>query len=493
MTAVAAVYTTLALCVLAYFVLANTSYLVLLVLAWNDVARQRSRAVFAGHGQALASPLTPPVSVVLPAHNEERAIVESVRAILALRYPAVEIIVVDDGSTDRTLERLDETFGLSPVPRVVPADVPTTGQIRSVHLCRTMGRRLVVVRKDKGGKTDALNTGLNVARNPLVCMVDADTLLDADALLRVVKPFTDDPERMVASGGVVRAANGSHVHSGRIVDLRMPRIGSQLLPAMQVVEYLRAFLFGRTGWSRLDSLVVISGAFGLFRRDVLIEIGGLDPTSMTEDAELVVRLHRRLREANRDYRIKFVSEPVAWTEVPANTATLARQRRRWHRGLVEIAWRHRRMLFNPRYGRVGLVAMPHMVVIELLAPVVELGGLALIVVGVAAEIVAGLAGVRLDLVSGEFTLLFLVTGYGYGLILSLAAIAAEEFSFHRYPRWRDLGAMLVAAACENFGLRQLTAWWRLQGGWAAVRRRSPVWGDMTRLGFETGTPQGGPE
>jgi cellulose synthase/poly-beta-1,6-N-acetylglucosamine synthase-like glycosyltransferase len=259
---------------------------------------------------------------------------------------------------------------------------------------------------------------------------------------------------------------------------------------MQVVEYLRAFLFGRTGWSRIGALTVISGAFGLFRRDVVVEVGGLDPTCVSEDADLVLRMHRHLHEAGRDYRVVFVSDPVAWTEVPASHAALARQRRRWHRGLTEIAWRNRRMIFNPRYGRVGVLALPNMLLVELVAPIVELAGLLLVAVGVALEVGVRLAGGELDLISTQFAVLFLITGYGYGLILSLAAIAAEELSYHRYPRWRDLGAMLAAAAVETFGLRQMVAWWQLQGTWAALRRTSPVWGDMARLGFET-PAQGG--
>jgi cellulose synthase/poly-beta-1,6-N-acetylglucosamine synthase-like glycosyltransferase len=247
-----------------------------------------------------------------------------------------------------------------------------------VHVARGNPETLTVVRKTNGGKADALNVGINLARHPLVCMVDADSLLDPDALLSVAKPFGDDPLRAAACGGVVRIANGCKVLGGRVVDVRMP--GPWLL-RIQVVEYLRAFLMGRTGWSRLGGLVVISGAFGIFRRDLVVRIGGMAHDTIGEDAELVVRLHHYLRERGEDYRVIFVAEPVSWSEAPSRLRVLGRQRRRWHRGIAEILSKHRRMIGNPRYGRIGVIALPYYVVFELLAPFVELSALVLLPLG----------------------------------------------------------------------------------------------------------------
>jgi cellulose synthase/poly-beta-1,6-N-acetylglucosamine synthase-like glycosyltransferase len=242
------------------------------------------------------------------------------------------------------------------------------------------------------------------------------------------------------------------------------------------MEYLRAFLLGRTGWSRLDSLLIISGAFGLFRRDLVVEVGGLDPETLGEDAELVVRLHRHLRKSRRDYRLVFVGEPVCWTEIPSSLRVLSRQRRRWSRGLAELLWKHRAMLGNPRYGRVGLLGLPYYVAFEALAPIVELGGLLAVLVGLGA-----------GLVDWTFGVLFLLVAIGYGVFLSLAALAVEEFTFHRYPRWGDLGIALAAALLENIGYRQLHAWWRLRGLLAMLRGRPSHWGTMPRAGFDTHT------
>jgi cellulose synthase/poly-beta-1,6-N-acetylglucosamine synthase-like glycosyltransferase len=463
--------------ILAYFVLINTSYLVLIVLAWLEFAHHLRRVPFAGHEETYRSQLTQPVSVLVPAHNESAGIVQSVQAMLALRYPVFEVIVIDDGSTDDTFERLNDEYDLVEVPRVIPDSVPTRGAVLSVHMPRVRPEPLVVVRKENGGKTDAVNTGINVAQYPLVCMVDADSILDPQALLSVAKPFADDPLHVVAAGGVIRVANGCTVLAGRIVDVRMPR---QWLPRIQVVEYLRAFLLGRTGWSRVGGLLVISGAFGLFRRDVLLEIGGLDHDTIGEDAELVVRLHKHLRQRRRDYRVVFVAEPVSWSEAPSSLRVLARQRRRWHRGIAEIIGKHRGMIGRPKYGRIGLLALPYYVIFELIAPIVELAGVVLVPLGL-----------WLGAVNGPFAIRFVLVAYGYALLVNLIALTVEEYSFHRYGRWNDLVAAVLASVMENFGYRQLTAFWRVQGLWSAIRRSQPVWGTMQRQGFSTDASSAG--
>ncbi len=274
---------------------------------------------------------------------------------------------------------------------------------------------------------------------------------------------------MVAAGGVIRAVNGCRVKGGRVLEVRMP--GSPLAD-IQVLEYLRAFHLGRAGWSRINALLLISGAFGVFRRDALTSVGGLDANSIGEDFELVMRLHRTLRKQRKPYRVTFLTEPICWTEVPSTVPVLRRQRTRWHRGLWETLWAYRGMLFNPRYGRLGLVAVPYYWIFELIAPLLELVGLVLIALGFA-----------LGLVSWQYFLLFMLVAYAYAIIVTLAAVTVEELSFHKYPRWRDLGITLVAAVLENLGYRQLTAWWRLEGWFAALTRREQKWGTMTRSGF----------
>ncbi|UQU62902.1 glycosyltransferase family 2 protein [Couchioplanes caeruleus] len=458
------------LAIFGYFVALNSSYLLLMVMAGLEFGRHLRRVPFAGADDMFRSPLTLPVSVIVPAYNEGASIVAAVQAMTALRYPRYEVVVVDDGSSDDTFEQLRAHFDLVEVPRVVPAEVPYRSQVLSVHVARANPQTLTVVRKTNGGKADALNVGINLARHPLVCMVDADSVLDPDALLSVAKPFGDDPLRVAACGGVVRIANGCRVVGGRVVDVRMPR---QWLVRVQVVEYLRAFLMGRTGWSRLGGLVVISGAFGVFRRDLVVAVGGMDPDTIGEDAELVVRLHNHLRATRRhDYRVIFVAEPVSWSEAPATLRVLGRQRRRWHRGIAEILRKHRRMILNPRYGRIGLLALPYYVLFELLAPFVELAAVVLLPLGL-----------WIDAVDVGFFWRFVLVAYGYGLLVSLVSLFIEEVSFHRYPRWSDMARGVAAAVLENFGYRQVLAVWQIAGVLGAVRGRRAVWGAMQRQGF----------
>ena len=456
--------------VMAYFVLINTSYLVLIVLGgleFRSYLRGRKTVV-----DTLGGELTPGVSVIVPAHNEEAGIVTSVKALLSLRYPGHEIVVVDDGSTDGTFARLQEAFDLVELPRDVPQDIPVRAKVLGQYVPRDGRTRLIVVRKENSGRSEASNVGVNAATEPLVAMIDADSILEPDALLRVAKPFADDPTRVIATGGTIRPVNGCRVVAGRIVSVAMPR---PWMPRIQVVEYLRAFLVGRTGWSRFGGLILISGAFGLYRRDTFVEAGGLDPDSIGEDFELVLRMHKLMRDAKADYRVEFVPEPVSWTEVPSTFRVLRNQRRRWHRGLWETLWQYRGMLFRPRYGRVGVVALPYYWLFELVAPLLELYGLVIVPLALV-----------LDAINVPFALLFLVLAYGYAIFVTLAAMAMEEWAFHRHSRWRDLGVGLVSSVLENFGFRQLTVWWRLEGWWASLRGKRQVWGVMTRTGFNEG-------
>jgi cellulose synthase/poly-beta-1,6-N-acetylglucosamine synthase-like glycosyltransferase len=455
--------------VLLYGVALNASYLLLIGLAAFDALHYFRRLPYSGDQDVFANPLTPAISIIVPAFNEQETIVDCLHGLLNLHYPQYELIIVDDGSTDETFERLRRELDLVHTPKVIRHDVPTVGCTQSVHIPRH-GEPVTVIRKVNAGKANGSNAGINAARFPLICFIDADSILDKDALLHVVKPFVEDPGHVVATGGCVRVANGSVVSHGEIVDARMPR---GWLARIQVIEYLRAFLMGRAGWSRLRGLLIISGAFGLFRRDVLVEVGGYDSACAGEDAELVARLHHHLRRARRRYEIVFIAEPVCWTEVPSTFRDLGDQRRRWSRGLAETLTKHRAMAANPRYGRMGLVVIPYFVLFELLTPIVEVTGIAAVTLGLA-----------LGVVNVPFALLFFTVWIGFGVLLSITALAIEEFSYHRYRRWRDFGLGLAAALLENVGFRQLHAWWRLQGLLNWVIGHPLHWRSLERHGFD---------
>ncbi|HSO01640.1 MAG TPA: glycosyltransferase family 2 protein, partial [Gaiellaceae bacterium] len=422
--------------------------------------------------ESFASPLTPPISILLPAYNEEAGVVESITSLLNLRYPEFEIIVVNDGSKDGTIGRLREAFDLVPVRKALRQEI-ATAPVRAAYVSRRQ-RNLWVVDKENGGKADALNAGVNAARYPYVCAIDADAVLEEEALLRVSTPILDDPDLVVATGGIVRIANGCVVDRGRIVSVGLPR---SRLATLQVIEYFRAFLIGRIGWSRLNALLIISGAFGLFRRSLVTEVGGYATDTVGEDVELVVRLHRHLRERGEEYRIEFVPDPVCWTEAPEGFRVLSRQRRRWHRGLGETLWRHRRLTFNPHYGHLGMQAFPYFLVFEFLGPVLELLGPPAIVVWWS-----------FGLLSLPFLLGFLAVAFLLGILLSIAALALEEFSFRRHRRNREVARLLFFSVVENLGYRQLVAFWRFLAFIDLARRRRG-WGEMQRKGFRSAPPE----
>lgn len=463
-----------------YALVVNSGFLVLTLLAILDFHSYLRRLDFAAYDESFGEPLAPGISVLMPAYNEAAGIVESVGAMTAMRYPDFEVVVIDDGSTDDSVAVMTEAFDMVQVPIVVPSRIATSGQVTATYLSRKGSHNVVLVCKTNGGKADALNVGINAARKPLVCMVDADSILEPDSLLHVSRPFADDPERVVASGGVVRIANGCTVRNGRVTAVRMPR---GWLTRVQVVEYLRAFMIGRTGWSRVGGLLIISGAFGVFRKDTLFELGGLARDCIGEDAELVVRLHRWLGDNHVDGRVVFVSEPVAWTEAPSDRAVLRKQRRRWHRGLAEILSKHRAMMFRPRYGIVGMLSLPWFLVFELLAPFLEIFGVGYLVVVLALLGVESTGWSSADLVDPDIVWILLCTSLLYSAVLTLTALLVEEFSFRRYRGMRDLAIAVWAAVEENFGYRQLNAWWRIGGAVEAWRGTRHDWGNMQRRGF----------
>jgi cellulose synthase/poly-beta-1,6-N-acetylglucosamine synthase-like glycosyltransferase len=478
-TLVLTVVTTLGVALALYAFVANTGFAILTFLAAVDYRSYMRRVDFAAYDETFTDDFAPGISVLMPAYNEAAGIVDAVRATMALRYPDFEIVVVDDGSTDDTVSRLVDAFDLAPVPLLTGEDLPVNGRVRNTYLSRMGSHNIVLVAKDNGGKADALNVGVNVARKPLVCMVDADSILEPDALLHVSRPFADDPENVVASGGVVRLANGCTITDGQVTETRMPR---RWLPRIQVVEYLRAFMIGRSGWSRIGGLLIISGTFGLFRRDLVIEVGGMATDCIGEDAELVVRIHRWLGDHQAPGKVVFVSEPVAWTEAPETLPVLSRQRARWHRGLLEILVRHRGMLLRRRYGMVGMVALPWFVLFELLAPLVELASLVYVIVCGAAAGAHQVGWLDERIVDPSAVGLLLFASIVYSTLLTFAALLLEELSFRRYRGVPDLLRAFRGAIEENLGYRQMCSWWRLRGAVAAVRGNAHQWGDMERRG-----------
>lgn len=452
--------------IIVYAFASNFNYFVLMAVGFFVLRTQRTTEGSLERDPLFKSKLMPAISIIAPAHNEELSIAQSTRSMLQLEYPDHEVIVVNDGSSDRTLQILFEEFHLYKSNRQ-PIHNFVTAPVNAVY--ESPNLKLLVIDKQNGGKADSLNAAINYANTPLIAAVDSDSLLESNSLLLVVKPFLED-ERTIATGGIIRVVNGSKVEHGSVTQVAAP---PSMLARFQVVEYLRAFLGGRVALSYLNSLLLISGAFGLFRRDCVIEAGGFEVGSLAEDLELVIRLHRISREKKRDYRIVFVPTPVCWTEVPDSRINLKIQRKRWQRGGLETMWKHRRMLLNPNFGTIGCFGMPYLLVLEILGPCVEVTGYFITILGL-----------LIGFISAYSALLFFIGSVLFGTMISISAVLLEEFTTRRYAHPLDLASLAWSAFVENFGYRQINAIWRFQGIFEVLRKKKKrAWGPMTRKGF----------
>ena len=468
--------------VIVYYGIVNLYYLAVHILSLFELRDNVRESEWNPPFRPFQSPFYPGMAVLVPAYNEEATIAESLRSLLTLNYPDLEIMVVNDGSTDATMDVLRREFDLAPLDTAagwefdldstgisVPYEVPSE-EIHGVYRSKTHDD-LLVVDKDNGGKSDALNAGLWLTEKELFCAVDSDTIIERDALLQMVRPFLADPDRVVATGGTVRVANGCDIGDGRINEVVLPKTG---LPGLQVMEYLRAFYSGRLGLNRLKGLILISGAFGVFRADYAREVGGYRHDTITEDFDIVVRLHRYLMDNDIEYDVEFVPEPVAWTEVPASRRVLGRQRRRWYRGMIETLVTNRTMLFNRKYGRVGTFILPMFTAAEALGPLIEGFGYLLLPIAI-----------YLGVLNFEFFLIFFLLTTGFGVFLSWFGIFSEVWSYNRYDHPTQIVRLLWYGVLENFGYRQFKTYlaWR---GLIEYLRGEQSWGAMERAGFGSG-------
>jgi cellulose synthase/poly-beta-1,6-N-acetylglucosamine synthase-like glycosyltransferase len=454
--------------VIGFYFLINAYYICIHLLALLELREDVQESRWEPPFRAFSSPFYPGIGIIVPAYNEAATIIESVQSMLSLNYPEMELVVVNDGSTDETLDRLIENFDLEAIEAEIPIDVPTEN-VRGVYRSTTY-EELLVVDKENGGKSDALNAGIWLTEMSLFCAVDSDTIIDRDALLQLVRPFLERPETAVASGGVIRVANACTIEDGIVQSVSLPKTG---LAGLQVMEYLRAFYSGRLGLNRINGLILISGAFGLFRTDVVRDIGGYRHDTITEDFDIVVRLHRHLIDRGKEYTVDFVPEPVAWTEVPSTRRMLGRQRRRWYRGMVETVITNRKMLFNRKYGRVGTVVFPFFVAAEMFGPLIE--GIGYIVLPLA---------LYFDILNVQFFLIFFLLTTGFGVFLSWFGVFSEVWSFNRYDSPWQVLRLLWYGVLENFGYRQwktVVAW----NGLVEYLKGVDTWGAMERTGFKT--------
>jgi len=451
--------------ILIYFLIISSVYFVLSVLAFLKIRDYLAANKVDDLENVFYKGLYKPITVILPAFNEEVSIIESVESILSLNYPEFEVIVVNDGSKDMTFEVLKDRFDMVEIEldneyRKYRSD------ILSVWISKSS--KIMVANKVNGGKASALNLGVHLSRYPLVCNIDSDSILDRDSLLIIAKPFAKD-SRVIATGGIIRVANDCEIEHARVKEVVFPR---SILAGFQVVEYLRSFLMGRLGWDQINGLFIISGAFGLFSKQALKEAGGYQDDTVGEDMELVVRMHRYFKERGLDRIITFVPDPVCWTEVPEKISVLARQRNRWHRGMMDTLFRHKKMFFNPKYGVLGLFVYPYFFFFELLGPIIELSGYILVIY----YIVSGT-------LNTPFFIAYFIMAFLLGSFISLFSILLEEISFHKYRRFSDLIKLFLFSFFETFFFRPLTVIWRIQG-MGSFFMKNRKWGEMERKGFK---------
>lgn len=448
---------------LGYFILMQTYLVFLALVSGMELRRDHNIRRFGRVGERLSSRTTPPISIVIPAFNEEAGIADSIRSMSIVRYPRFEIIVVNDGSTDATLRELIEAFDLELVRIPYRPDLPTE-PIRAIYRGRG-GVDITVIDKENGGKTDALNAGINAARYPYTLCTDADVILEPNCLAHAMQRVIEDRERTVGVAGNVRPLNGSRVQLGHLIEARVPE---RMIPRMQVLEYVRTFLASRPALSRLNGLPLASGAFSIWKKEAVLAVGGFTSGHLGEDLDLTMRLHKYHLDNAIPYRIVYEPSAVIWTEVPETIRVLRRQRIRWHRGLMRAVADFWPVTFNPRYRQVGLVTWAGTFLFEYVAPILELGGWVILPLGFALGIFnAGLFG------------WMILLALGMGLLNSLIALLLDE-SFGYFNSPEDTSRLVVMTLIENFGFRQMTLIWRL---WAILGgNANRGWGNMERRG-----------
>lgn len=404
-----------------------------------------------------------PVSIVVPAHNEEVTIVESVRSLLSLEYRLYEIIVVDDGSSDNTREEVCKAFNMHKINRPIQKKIACQPE-EVVYESHGWKVPITLIRKKNGGKADALNMGINASKYPYFICMDADSALQYDSLEKIVAPVLEDAS-VIAVGGAVRPSNGTEIENGRVSSYKMP---NKLIPCMQVLEYDRSFLAARILFDKFNGSVIISGAFGLFKKSAVIDAGGYDPTTMGEDMELVVKLHAYCRENDIPYRIRYASNAICWTQAPERLRDLCKQRRRWHIGLFQSMTRHKKIMFNPKYGVVGFISYLYFLIYELLSPYIEVFGIATVIMAY-----------FLDLLNVPFMILFFAIYVVYSSVMSLTAFFARVHTVDLKLSFTDVLKAIILCVVEVSFLRLILAWVRATA-LIGYKKKKSSWGRIER-------------
>lgn len=452
-----------------YSTLLLLSYIAIAIFSIGETRKYIHKNSFTDYRVLASSIHAPSVSILAPAYNEGMTIVENIRSLLSIYYVNLEVIVINDGSKDDCLQKMIAAYDLQKIDYFVDYKIKTK-DVRGVYKSRNpIYHKLLVVDKVNGGKADALNVGINISSNKYLVCIDVDCILEQDALLKMVKPFLEQTgERVIASGGVVRIANSCIIEDGRLVKVKL---AEDYLPRMQILEYIRAFILGRMAWSRLNGLMLISGAFGAFDKDIAIKCGGYDHNTVGEDMELVVRMRRYMEERGEKYRVTYIPDPLCWTEAPNSFNILGRQRNRWTRGTIETLKFHKKMFFNPKYGLLGMLSYPYWFFFEMCAPIIEFFGFVCFFIFAA-----------FGLLDWGFFFSYLLFIVSFGYLYSAFAILMEVITYNQYKRRIDIFILMLTALTEPFYFHPFVVWSAIKGYIDYIRKKKS-WGEMTRQGF----------
>lgn len=459
----------LSLFILIYALFVMLSYTFLAAISYNTLKSYLKNNRKVNYNKVIDSNLSPSISIIAPAYNEENTIIDNIKSILSVRYPNFEVIIVNDGSKDGTLAKIIKEFQLVPYNYAYRTEIKTQ-IIRKIYRSNLPEfEKLIVVDKENGGKADALNAGINVASSKYITSIDVDCILEEDALIKMIKPFLQTNKKVIATGGVIRIANSCEVTDGKITKVNVPK---SLLARVQVVEYLRAFLLGRMAWSRMDGLLLISGAFGMFDREIVIKCGAYSTKTVGEDMELLVRMRRYMIDNNLEYEVQFIPDPLCWTEVPEDLNILTRQRNRWTRGTIETLIIHRKMFFNPKYKILGMVSFPYWFTFEFLAPLIEFFGFIFL-----------LLMTVFGIVDWQFFIALFVMIYSFAFMFNMFSLFVEEKTFAQYKKFHQLYKLAFTALLEPFLFHPVVVYAAVKGNLSYLSG-SKSWGEMSRKGFD---------
>lgn len=459
--------------ILLYSFAIVSSYLLMTVLSALELIDHQKKNKFADYLDIVTSPVSPSISIIAPAYNEGKTIVQNARSLLTLHYSKYEVIIVNDGSKDDSIERMIESFELVKTNYAYHAVIDSK-PVRAIYKSTNKSySRLTLIDKENGGKADALNVGINFSTKDVIACIDVDCILSADSLSRMVRPIMEEVNRkVIAVGGVIGVANNCEVKDGTVTTYRVPET---LLGRFQVIEYFRSFLMGRMAWTRINGLMLISGAFGFFNREIVLKVGGYFPKTVGEDMELIVRMRRYMEENKQSYKVAFVPDPLCWTEVPESEEILSRQRNRWMRGTIETLQLHKKIGMNPKFGIMGMVSFPYWSLFEKLAPIIE---------------VMGLIYTLVMIITGDFSAIYLIVLfiliYFFSVLISSFSILYEELAFNNYKNKKDVRKLIWTALLEPFVIHPKIVWWGLKGHWDFIKGKGG-WGVMIRTGFKKAT------